>query len=68
MEIASQRTMEEKTSQDHVDEEVGLLCIHSLGEHLWVCLELWGILLCVLRQSLHKNQAILGLDMRYRLE
>lgn len=40
MEIASQRTKEEKTSQDQVDEEVSLLCIHSLGEYLgllWNC-------------------------------
>lgn len=31
MEIASQRTKEERSSQDHVDEEVRLIICYSLG-------------------------------------
>jgi hypothetical protein len=64
MEIASQRTKEEKTSQDHVDEEVGVIVYSqpwgTLVGFAWHS----GVLCCV---SFHINQAVLELDMRYRL-
>lgn len=57
MEIASQRTKEERSSQDHVDEEVRLIICYSLGNtcvlrSFFFLIYCWGMIL-------------ISLDMQY---